>query len=300
LKSFWIRRIFRLWPAAWCWLAFMVAGSLAFRDPPFMGTPALNVRGALAGVFAFANIRFGLHGFGVQYGPTFPYWSLSLEEQFYLILPAVIMLAKQRLTLLVVVLLLVQFPLAHDRLYFFMRNDGLLWGVLLAASPALLRAASVAARLVASVPLGGSTVLFACLAAMTQLSPPFEQSPPYWLGALAVAAAVPVWLAGANRGVFHVGFLQPAALWLGSRSYALYLCHLPIYQCAAALSHRIGVSDPLLHGHIEIRSTAIGLPLLAVAAEATYRLVETPLRRFGARLALASSPIQQDSRHSEV
>jgi len=287
LKSFWVRRVFRLWPAAWCWLALMVVGSLLFRNPPFMGTPALNLRGALAGVFAFANIRFGLHGFGVPYGPSFPYWSLSLEEQFYLVAPPIIMLAGRWLSVLVVVFLLVQLPLAHNRLYFFMRNDGLLWGVLLAASPALLRAAPAAARLVARVPLGGAAVLLACLGAMTQLSPPFEQSPPYWLGGLAAAAAAPVWLAGANRDVFHAGLLQRPLLWLGSRSYALYLCHMPVYQCAAALSRQIGY-DPVLHNHIELRSAAIGVALLAAAAEATYRIVEAPLRKVGSRLASES------------
>jgi peptidoglycan/LPS O-acetylase OafA/YrhL len=263
----------------------MVAGSLVFRDPPFMGTLAQNMRGSVAAVFAAANIRFGLHGFGMPYGPTFPYWSLSLEEQFYLILPVVILLARRHLALLLVVLIAVQLPLAHPRLYFFLRNDGLLWGVLLAASPILAGAAPAAAGWLARVPLGGPIVLLACVAVMTQLSPPLEQSPPYRLGAMAAAAAIPVWLAGANRDVFHAGPLQRAVLWLGSRSYALYLCHLPIYQCAAALARRGLPADFLFPDHIELRSAVIGVPLLLATADLTYRGVETPLRRYGIRLS---------------
>jgi len=38
LARFWIRRAFRIWPAAWLWLALMVLGSLIFTDPPFLGT----------------------------------------------------------------------------------------------------------------------------------------------------------------------------------------------------------------------------------------------------------------------
>lgn len=283
LRRFWIRRAFRLWPAAWCWLAFMLFGSLIFRHPAFMGTPGLNVRGALAAMFAFANVRFGLHGFGVPYGPSFPYWSLSLEEQFYLFLPPMILLARRQLTPVLVLLLLVQLPLPHPRLYFFCRNDGLLWGVLLAASPALMRAAQVAIRHLASVRFGGAAVLLASLGAMTQLSPPFEQSPPYWLGGLAAVAAIPVWLAAADRDVFHTGPLQRPVLWLGSRSYALYLCHMPIYHCAFALARHS--ADLLFHMNIDIRSMLIGLPLLLAASEATYRLVETPFRALGTRLS---------------
>jgi len=283
LRRFWIRRAFRLWPAAWFWLAFMVGGSLIFRHPAFMGTPALNVRGALAAIFAFANIRFGLHAFGTPYGPSLPYWSLSLEEQFYLVSPLVMLLARRYLPLVIVLLLAVQLPLPHPRLYFFFRNDGLLWGVLLAASPPLLRAASAAARQLARVPFAGLAVLLAALGAMTQLSPPFEQSPPYWLGALAAVAAIPVWLAAADRNVFSAGPLQRPVLWLGSRSYALYLCHMPIYQCAFAMARH--TARPLFHINIEMCSLLIGLPLLAAAAEATYRFVEAPLRGLGARLA---------------
>ena len=290
LRRFWIQRVFRLWPAAWFWLAFIVLGSLVFRDPPFMGTAALNFWGALAGALAFADLRFGLNGFGKPYGASFPYWSLSLEEQFYLLLPVLMLLTRRWLAAIAVVLLLIQLPLARDRPYFFLRTDGLLWGVLIAASPVLLSIGrSVAARVVA-VPFGGPVVLAMSLAAMTQLSPAFEQSPPFRLGELATAAALPVWLASADRGIFRAGRLQPLALWLGSRSYALYLCHMPMFQCAAALSHWCAATYGLGTAHLERQSVAFGLLLLAAAAEGTYRLVETPMRAFGARLA--SGPLR--------
>jgi len=279
LRSFWIRRAFRLWPAAWFWLAFMLVGSLVFRHPAFMGPPRLNVLGATAAVFGYANIRLGRFAFYTFYGPSLPYWSLSLEEQFYLLLPPVMLIARRHLSLVMLLLLLIQLPLPHPRLYFFCRNDGLLWGVLLASSPALQSAAVSAARLIARVKFGGLAILLAVLGAMTQLSPPFERSPPFWLGALAATGAILVWLAGAGRNVFHTGKLQRPVLWLGSRSYALYLCHIPIYQCAFALARHL--ASPV---NIELRSALIGLPLLAAVSEATYRLLETPLRRLGAGL----------------
>ena len=287
LRRFWIRRAFRIWPASWFWLALLVLGSLAFRNPAFMGTPALDLRGAAAGMFGFANIRFALNGFGQPYGASFPYWSLSLEEQFYLALPLLVLLARRHLTLVVALLLLVQLPLAHGRLYFFMRTDGLLWGVLLASSPWLTRMGRTAACRLATIPASGFAVLAVSLAGMSQFSPAFEQSPPFALGILAAFAALPVWLAGADAGLFLGGALRPGLLWLGSRSYALYLCHVPVFQCAAAMSHWWPPVAGMLAGHADLRSVAIGIPLLAAAAEFTYRVVETPLRRAGARLAAA-------------
>jgi peptidoglycan/LPS O-acetylase OafA/YrhL len=247
------------------------------------------VRGALAGVLAFANFRFAAMP-GQPYGASYPYWSLSLEEQFYLLLPLLMWGAGRSLPLVVAGLILIQFPLHHNRLYFFLRTDGLLWGVLLATTPMLLLRAKSAAQSICRAP-GSGWVLLACiLGIMTQLSPPFERAPPYMLGALAACAALPVALAGADMNIFHAGKLQPILLWLGSRSYALYLCHVPIYQSAAALSHWLPVWDPLFLGHMDARSTAIGVAALAAAAEATKRVLEDPLRHYGSRLALRIGP----------
>ncbi len=284
LSRFWIRRAFRLWPAAWLWLALMVLGAAIFTDPPFMGTLALNLRGALAGIFAYANFRFASRPM-MPYGASYPYWSLSLEEQFYIVLPPLLILARRRIGWVALAALLVQFPLAHPRLYFFLRNDGLLWGVVLAAIPALARWARVAAGAVARVPCAGWVILAAAIGEMARLSPPFEQSPPFLVGAMAALAALVVWLATANRDLFSAGKLQPVVLWMGSRSYALYLCHVPIYQCAAAFSRTVSASSAVVADHADLLSAAVGLPALALLADATYRLVETPVRRLGGKLA---------------
>jgi len=286
LPRFWIARAFRLWPAAWGWLALIVAGSVIFVQPAILGTLTLNLAGARAGVLGFANFRFA-HGFLQPYGASYPYWSLSLEEQFYVLLPVLMLIAGRFLVPILAALLLIQFPLPHPRLYFFLRNDGLLWGVLLAACPALLMLAASFCGVIRRVPAGGWIVLFSLLYVMTQLSPPFEQSPGFLLGSLAVCAAILVAYAAADMDIFHAGPLQPVLLWFGSRSYALYLCHVPIYQCSAAWSHSLPTVDPIFRGHIDARSCAICLILLPSAAELTRRLLEEPLRRTGRRLAHA-------------
>ena len=284
LARFYIRRAFRLWPAAWLWLGFMLLGSCIFANRHLMGTPALNVQGALAGVFGYANFRFASMP-GQPYGPSHPYWSLSLEEQFYLLLPPLLLLARQRIVWVAAALILVQLPLAHPRLYFYMRNEGLWWGVLLAAAPAAAPLAARVAAAVARVPLAGVAILAASIGTMAWLSPFFEQSPPYVLGAMAAVAAVPVFLASGNQALFSFGWAQPAVLWLGSRSYALYLCHVPLYECSAAMARALAGRAPGLHNHVDLCAATLAVPLLWLAAQATFHWVEQPLRRHGARLA---------------
>jgi len=305
LARFWLRRTWRLWPAAWAWLGVILAGSFIFRNPAVFDGPGPNIQAALAGVFAYENIWFPRH-FLSPHGPAYPYWSLSLEEQFYALLPPVMLLARRRMWLVAATLLLIQFPLRHGMHYQFFRNDALLWGVLLAAAPPLLRRAPAAARALRKIPLGGPIVLALAIAAMTQLSPPLDSARRFEFGLLGTCAAVPVWLASADLDLFHAGVLQRFMLWLGSRSYVLYLCHVPLYLCVAALSRRIGPVDPLFGAHTDLRNVVIGLPLVAGAAELTHRLVETPCRTWGYRrinqlfFFRNKSPARSEAREKEA
>jgi peptidoglycan/LPS O-acetylase OafA/YrhL len=66
---------------------------------------------------------------------------------------------------------------------------------------------------------------------------------------------------------------SPALVWLGDRSYAIYLINLPLTQSVVFLStgHKLGTSD------IVAIQAAIAVSVL-LAAEISYRWVETPSR----------------------
>ena len=284
LWRFWLRRAFRLWPAAWFCLALMLLGSLVLTNPPIFNTFQVNFRSALAGVLAYANIRFAAHPFE-PYGPSYPYWSLSLEEQFYAALPLVMLVCRRWLPWAMVLGIAVQFPLAHSRLFMFLRTDALLWGVLLACWARSDLFTRLCPPILSRWPGLGLVVLAAILALMVFMSPIFDTAPPYAIGIIAMAAAFAVWLAAQNRDIFHTGHLQSPLLWVGSRSYVLYLLHVPVFQCAAAISHHFGASDAIFGTLIDLRSTVICCPLLIAAAEFTHCIVEKPCRAYGKRLA---------------
>ena len=75
LKRFYVRRVCRLMPVAWCFLAFVAALGITARG---------EVRSCL---LFFRNYFHDSPGLA-----TGPFWSLSIEEQFYMLWPVMLLL----------------------------------------------------------------------------------------------------------------------------------------------------------------------------------------------------------------
>ena len=130
--AFWTRRAWRLLPSAWLWLLIPFLASIAFNRSGLFSTPLVNYRSMIAGLLDVANFHLA-DGYGrLPYGTTFPYWSLSLEEQFYLALPLLIFLLRRRLPWLLGLVVLAQFQAPHLPLTMVTRSGALALGVLLA------------------------------------------------------------------------------------------------------------------------------------------------------------------------
>src|SRR5262245_33093968 len=90
LRSFWRRRFRRLLPASWLTLALVIAmGAAGWWNNDQLRDLRGDVPAALAQV---VNWHFILadRSYGAQFAAPSPlehYWSLSLEEQFYLVFP---------------------------------------------------------------------------------------------------------------------------------------------------------------------------------------------------------------------
>jgi len=129
--AFWIRRFWRLIPSAWLWLLVILIASVAFNQAGAFGAFRTNLEATVAGVLQIANIRFAESFMNWPYGASFVYWSLSLEEQFYLLFPLVILLARRYLVYAMLALVLVQFFLVRTPMLMVFRTDALTLGVLL-------------------------------------------------------------------------------------------------------------------------------------------------------------------------
>nr|WP_294977703.1 acyltransferase [uncultured Pseudomonas sp.] len=286
IKVFWLRRFWRLIPSAWLWLAIMLLLSWLFNTSGVYGQVSANLEATLAGMLNVANARFA-YCFGTcEFYSSFVYWSLSLEEQFYLLLPLLIFFVRGRwLPVLLGAWVLFQLAQARGLWLMAFRTDALLLGVLLAMAGGTGVYQRLKPMWLARRPLVAALILGAILANLAWLASPARGMYTYEVGAIAVLSAVLVWLASYDLDLFcRVRGLREVLFWLGSRSYAIYLIHVPVYLGASEVRLRL-FSDVDRAAPVFL---AIGLPaclaVIAALAELNYRFVESPLRRYGVRM----------------
>ncbi|QIG43851.1 acyltransferase [Nocardioides anomalus] len=301
IPGFYARRARRILPAATLVTVATVAASAIWLSAIDLKTVAED---ALWATFFAANIHFAAVGtdYFAQEEPPSPlqhYWSLSVEEQFYLLWPALllvlVLLARRRalprrLVLAVLgVLTLASFvwsvvSTSSDPLAAYFSTPARAWELGLGALTALV-AVPLASRLPAAVrgvlcAAGLGLILAACLAYSD--ATPF----PGWQAAVPCVGSALVLLAGAAPGptqplpVRLLG-VRPMAV-VGDWSYSLYLWHWPVLIIATRKVDPLGLWRTLLC-----------VAAVFVLSALTYRFVEQPFRssrRFPTRRALALYP----------
>ncbi len=286
LLSFWVRRAFRLLPAAWLWLGLILVAVVFLNESGAFGSLQANLWATLAGMGQFANFRFADTFMRSEYGASFPYWTLSLEEQFYIVLPIAAVLLRNKLVWLLVGAIVVQAILLRTPLSMSLRTDAFAWGVLLAIAyrggiwrrmePTALKSAAVRYLVVS----GLITVLM--LLTAENLGARLSRH----ISLVAIVCATLVWVASYGRGyICAEGRLKTVLLWIGSRSYAIYLAHIPCYFLVRELFWRIGYAGNPPPPYSSLVYAVTAMLLTGLLAEMNYRWVEIPLRDYGKRVA---------------
>lgn len=281
--AFWVRRLYRITPSAWLWLLIpLVCYSLA--NHRVSGNDLSDVISALVHVANIRSYMCAWAGAG-PCGGFGHYWSLSLEEQFYLVLPFLFLLFRRRIALALIILVLVQVflprPLGH--VLGAIKTDALLLGVLIA-----LWSESGSYR-VFDPSLGSSRLRFVvpgmlifCLVGLARYQPV-----PFFIGMVAVVSSLIIWLCSYDRGYFMKdGFARRGLAWVGDRSFAIYLIH-PFAFWAVNFIMRALYPDVQFDGKYTLRFALAALILILACAELNYRFIELPLRRRGASRAKA-------------
>jgi len=306
LEHFWIRRARRLLPALFTLIGVVVAFTLLFL-PDGIATLKGDVVAALTYTSNWWQIAAHRSYFVAAGRPELlkHLWSLAIEEQFYLCWPPLLILGLRRLgrhrmllamyitvaasTILLAVISLHSINFAYYAT--FTRLSGLMLGGVMAFSFAPYRIRNVPGRGVRlaldAAGAGGLLVLIASFGGLHWLTGFHGYSFPeantghidrsvFFGGFLVVDIATLLVIAAAVHPASDVGRLlgwRPLQ-WTGLRSYSLYLWHYPIFCITRP---RVDFRN---FGHLHgwpVFVLRFGLSF--VAAEMSYRFVETPIRK---------------------
>jgi peptidoglycan/LPS O-acetylase OafA/YrhL len=313
MKQFWIRRARRLLPALFVMLTALTIWVSIF-DRDVLGKLRGDVIAALTYVTNWYQIWTGAgYTAANDFAPLRHLWSLAVEEQFYIVWPLVmfallkggtrriadisrwLVIAALGVTA-ATALLFYSGPIGtpevtpdaywsifgreisiFDWAYLgtFTRASGLLLG---AAFAMIWRPVAVMrgplrrkGALLDLVSLTGFAIL-AALVWFMWLVGPDGANPWLFRGGFLLCAVATLMMVAAvtHERAFTSRILSiPVLLWIGTRSYGLYLYHWPIYQLMRGIAGK-----PLTLGQF-----VIAMVLTAVITEASFRFIETPIRR---------------------
>ena len=263
IAGFYVRRARRILPAAV--LTLLVTDLAAHHLLNFVRARQVVSDSLWATAFG-ANVHFARQGSdyfaqGQPPSPLLHFWSLSVEEQFYLVWPAVVALVLCRRRLLLAVVAAagaasLAWSIESGSAYFSTRARA--WELALGAALAIV---------LPSLPPLGSWIRWVGLAAIAAAAVGFSSTAPFpgYAALLPAAGAALVIAAGAPARLLSSAPLR----YVGDRSYAFYLWHWPVLVLAMdRAGHELSVGTKLL--------LVLGAFALSVAS---YRLVEDPMRR---------------------
>ncbi len=274
LGGFWIRRIKRLYPALFANLFFVViAGNYVLMNPERSDLFGQSI----AAVFSFSNIFLYLTTGNYWSNSSesialLHTWSLSLEEQFYIVFPLLVLLlyklSRKAILPFFIVLAFVSFgvsiyqtPLDQSAAFYLL--PARMWELLVGSVVAMVGPATLVrilgSRLASLASLGGLCLIVAsfCVISYNDYFPGYRAAIPCLGAALVLAFGTADPVGKAILGIAPVNYI-------GRISYSLYLWHWPIIVFSRFLS-----PDP----------NVVWVVLLTFASAAlSYHFVETPFR----------------------
>ena len=280
LKNFYARRARRLLPASALVIAVTALASRIWLEP--LRLKDIGTDAVASGGF-FSNILFGIRSTdylqaGQPPSPFQHFWSLSVEEQFYIVWPAllILLLWKSRdrhtraivaiATLSIVSLSLCIWQTTQSQPWAFFGLHTRAWELGIGALVALCW------KYVEQLPTNFRAVigwlgLFAIV--VSGLTITEKLAFPGTLALLPVVATALVLMAGQHThwGPQRILSIKPLQ-WIGARSYSIYLWHWPVLIIAESHAGR----------DLRVSERIIAIAAAVIAASLSHHFLENPVR----------------------
>lgn len=275
-RSFYERRARRILPALFLVLICCIPFAWQLMLPTQMLEYAYS---AIAAIFFSSNFVFWLQdSYTAQPSalkPLLHTWSLGIEEQFYIIIPAILVLTRhwhaKRFLALLLILFLTSLGIAHilsehaSNANFFLlgsRAWELLAGSLIAFIIVKTQTKFYQHKYAGVISGSSLGVLILCISLFDE-----QTRHPSMVTLIPICATALIILFGSNTNYTNRLLSLPAMTMVGLISYSLYLWHFPLFAYARLLGEEPGVSIKLA-----LCLASIGL------AFGSYKLVEKPFR----------------------
>lgn len=271
-SAFYLRRARRLLPAAY--VTFLLT---AMAAPFLLTAPEMaDFRGQLLGSLSFtANLvlrhQAGYFGGAAELKPLLHIWSLSLEEQYYFLLPGLLVFLPRRFWLSGVSiaffasLFLCLNRLGRDSTFYLFETRA--WELMLGSLGALAGQRGAVQRFLRAA---FWPALFGMASLLVFKLGNYHPGP----AAVLITCATLVVLLRAHPLLMR-GPVIVLLAWVGDLSYSLYLVHWPLF----AYLNNVWVGESSIEPSLDLRLAMLGLSF--VLAYVLNRFVETPIRHLG-------------------
>jgi peptidoglycan/LPS O-acetylase OafA/YrhL len=294
IKKFYLRRILRIWPLYYAFFGYVV-----LIHERFDANDTLSVLHLLAFATLAGNWTSALLGFPNSLVAIL--WTVSLEEQFYLVWPFIVR-SVRRLWIVCLAMIVISSLMRFVLIALHSPDNGL-WCNTLARLEPFAAGALVALGLGGGVPRlgpGGRGLAVAGGAALwlvgTKLGHFSFEIPPSWGQLL----SYPMATAGASLFLLAALACPPesafgsarALIYLGRISYGLYVLHFPAMRASHALLVTIERTVPLAGWSRLLASFGLWMGMTVALAAISYRWLERPFLSLKSRLArIPSRPV---------